>query len=267
MIDEKYDELSHRALDGEATAEEAARLREYIAANPEARARHDDLENLFQMLASVGPAEAPPGAREELLRRLREVRQPATPPPSPRPEESGWRVAAAALRRRLTLSTAYAFAVGAIAGVAIFAAVQDHSATRSRLDDSALPGSMLPRNRNAFQIVDQQRVALPGLQAAIRIRWAPGFVVAEVDVDSEQHAELVLEFDGKALSPIGFEQSRQGAGLISLENARVRLENAGQNHYVVVFSEEAGAGSDLVVKVLAGGSSREIPLRTRPEGR
>ena len=261
MIDEKYEELLHRALDGEATAEEAARLREYVAANPGARASYDDLQHLFQMLAYVERVEPPAGSQEQLLRRLREAR------PVPAPQESWLGDAMGALRRRITLNTAYAFAVGAIAGIALFAAIKDHSATRSRLDDSALPGSMLPRNRGEFRIVDQQQLALAGLRATFRVRSAPGFVVAEMDVSSEQRADLVLEFDGKTLSPIGFEQTRQGPGLISLGDARVRLENTGQNHYLVVFLEDGGAGSDLVVKVLAGGSSQEKHLKTREEGR
>jgi anti-sigma factor RsiW len=261
MINEKYEDLLHRALDGEVTPEEAERLREYVAANPDARASYDDLQNLFQVLASVEPVEPPVGSQGELLRRLREAR----PVPSPRPVESGLATAVGALRRRLTLSTAYAFAVGAIAGVAVFAAIRDHSAT-PRLDDSALPGSMLPRNRSEFQVVDQEQVALAGFRADVRIRMAPGFVTAEIEVRSDQLAELVLDFDGKVLSPIGFEQSHKGAGLISLGDARVRLENAGQNRYLVVFSEDGGTGSDLVIRVLTGGSSQERHLRTRPEG-
>jgi hypothetical protein len=263
MMKEKYEDLLHRALDGEATPEEAARLREYVAANPEARASYDDLEHLFQMLASIEPVEPPAGSQAELLRRLREART----SPAPRPHEGWLEAAAAALRRRITVNTAYAFVVGAVAGVALFAGITDHSATRPRLDDSALPGSMLPRNRGEFQVTDQQQLSIAGFQAAVQIRSAPGFVVVEIDVKSEQRAELVLEFDAKSLSPIGFEQTRQGGGLISLGDAHVRMENAGQNHYLVVFSEEGGAGSDLAIKVLAGGSSLEKRLGTRREGR
>ena len=67
----EHEALLHGALDGTLTPEERDALRELLADNADARERAGELERLNALLASLGPAEAPPQLVADVLARVR----------------------------------------------------------------------------------------------------------------------------------------------------------------------------------------------------
>jgi len=269
MIEERYEDLLHRALDGELTPEESARLRGHLAASPEARAHYDDLENLFQMLAQVEEFEPPAAFREAIVERIRAT--PAGAGPAARHREGWLGPAVMALRKGLRPATAYAFAAGIVAGLALLATFGQHW-TPGSVDDSALPGTMLrSRQLKHLAAVDEQQLTLDGARGRIRTKFVSGTVVAEIDLSSPGALEVVIEFDGGVLSPVAFEQTRAGAGRITVGSGRIHIDHSGQRTYLLVFTgnegavADGGAASNLVVRLLAGDRSVEKVLRTSPK--
>jgi PPE-repeat protein len=64
----QIDERMHLVLDGEATSTEARELESALAADPDARARFEDLQRLFRDLRRVPEAQPPPGFTERMAK-------------------------------------------------------------------------------------------------------------------------------------------------------------------------------------------------------
>jgi hypothetical protein len=70
MLRHDHEALLHGAIDGTLTLEERDTLRELLAHDADARHRFGELERLNALLASLGPAEAPPNLVAEVLARV-----------------------------------------------------------------------------------------------------------------------------------------------------------------------------------------------------
>ncbi len=252
------EDLLQSVLDGASTSDDATRLRESMAADAAVRARYTEMQRLFTMLDGVKAVDPPPEFKDRLLRTLRQQPRDAAATGMAR---GGLKAALQAIRMRLTPGTAYGFAAGAVAGVALFIALD--GPMPARLDGGA-PGVMLPRTRFATaRIVDSVDLATLGFTGAVRTRLVDGGILAEIDCRSAEAATVIVEFDGKALPVLSFEQG--GAmGAAALEPGRIRIEHRGTNQYWVVFGQSASEVSSLNVKVVVGGSTLERVVRTVP---
>ncbi|HZL85182.1 MAG TPA: hypothetical protein VFD07_07370 [Candidatus Krumholzibacteria bacterium] len=253
---EPFDEdVLQRVLDGAATAADAALLREAVAADPEVRARYAQMQHLFTLLDGVEAVDPPPEYKDRLLRTLRQTEARTAA------DRGGLGAALASIRARLTPATAYGFAAGAVAGVALFVLFDGPSPLRL---DGAAPGVMLPHSRfAAARIIDTVDLAAEGFTGKVRTRVVDGGILAEIDCQSAESATLIVEFDGNALPVLSFEQGGT-MGAAALEPGRIRIEHRGSNQYWVVFGPSTTDVSTLHVKVLVGGSTLERVVRTVP---
>lgn len=74
MTRSPYDDLLNGALDGTLSVEERAELRELLATNEDARARYVVLEQVWEALDDLGPAEAPADLMPNVLHHVRAQR-------------------------------------------------------------------------------------------------------------------------------------------------------------------------------------------------
>ena len=252
------EDLLQRVLDGAASSDDATRLRESVAADAEVRARYTEMQRLFALLDGVKAVDPPPEFKERLLRTLRQQTRDTAEAGTVR---GRLHAAFEAIRSHLTPGTVYGFAAGAIAGVALFVALD--GPMPARLDGGA-PGVMLPRARfESARIVDSVDLAALGFTGAVRTRVVDGGILAEIDCRSAEAATVIVEFDGSALPVLSFEQG--GAmGAAALEPGRIRIEHRGTNQYWVVFGPSTTEVSSLNVKVVIGGSTLERVVRTVP---
>jgi hypothetical protein len=256
-----HEELLQRVLDGEATPEEAARLRQLLAANPELVTRHAELESLFRMLAGAGEIDPPAGWKDDVVRRIR------THEPSGARTSYSSRPALAAWFRRPKPGFALAFVAGVLAGVALFAGLGPLSRPGRQLDGSALPGSMLPADRlGRVRPTDEQRIDFQGGRAIARTSAARGGVLAEIDIASSRPLELELQFDPQFLSVVAFDESPGESAAMQLEAGLLRIEHTGRNRYRLLLHESATSPSALRVRIRTGDARLERELRIRPVG-
>lgn len=253
------EDLIQRVLDGDATAAEETQLRDLMATTPEVRARYEELERVFVALRDVRPVEPAP---EQVASVLHAVRALAPGGGGAVAEPSGWRGALDAIRARLTPSLAYAFAAGAIAGVALLGAFDQ----RLRRDlDGASPGALLPSTRlSSAGVVDTARLDANAFTGVVRTHAFEGALVAEIECGSGDAAALGLTYDVHGLAVLRFERSSPAAGEIVLEPGRVRL-SAPHGSYRIWFEKAGSGSSDLAVQVVVGGSTLERVVRTVPE--
>ena len=85
-MSEKFDDLSQRVLEGEATASERAQLMSLIARDPALRGRNEELKQAFGLLAEARLEDPPAGIAEAVLREIAGADRPeqAHPEPAPR---------------------------------------------------------------------------------------------------------------------------------------------------------------------------------------
>ena len=69
-MSDRFDELSQRVLEGEATPGERERLATLVARDSGLRGRHEELERAFGLLAEARPEEPPAGIPEAVLREI-----------------------------------------------------------------------------------------------------------------------------------------------------------------------------------------------------
>jgi hypothetical protein len=264
MIEEKYEDLVNRDLDGETTPEESALLRAHLSADPAARGYHEDLRSLQRLLRAVVAIEPPPTFKQDLLRMIRERGMEAQPEPARR--EGCREPVVLALRRRLTWGTAYTFAAGIAVGVALLVAMGERPTPSSRLDDSTLPGAMLPVERfDDLQPIDSQPLRLQGVRGRAQTKSLPYAVLADIEVAAEQPVQIRLAFDPGALVPLGFAQKQPGGGVVRLGSGEVEIEHVGENRYVLALGRRGTPAGVLVVQVRLGDSVVEQVLRAVPE--
>ncbi len=256
-MNERDDELMQRVLDGEAQADEVARLQERLAGSEEMRRAYGELERVFRSLEAVSPVEPPPAAKAELMQRLQQ--EPAREwSPGATTAREGWlQTGTAALRKHFTPSLAYAFAAGGIAGVALLGAFR--GGLGGSLDGSA-PGSMLaPSQVAGAKLVDTVPLAAPGFTATLRSTVHAQGVVAEIECQGGTPARLEIAFDAANLALSGFEQGEPAA--VALEPGRIGIHHTGQNRYRLWF-DTPRSPAPLQIQIEAGGAVLEASLRT-----
>jgi hypothetical protein len=268
-MDESVQELIHRSIDGEATPEQEARLQAAIAADPAARAEWEELSALSQMFEAASAVE-PPGwnaGKAELLQRLHDRRLASTRSGAPAVGRTeGWfSRAAAALRPRLSPGAGFAFAAGALAGIALFATFGPGAGRVERLDDG-VPGTILGSRRLEGGLVGEARLDLEDARGRAVSRMVGKLAQVEIDLESERPVELDLEFDPQVQHLRAFQQDAPESGQVVGGTNSVHIDHRGRNRYELWFEGGSGRSVEMRIRVRSGERVLERALRVFQEG-
>src|SRR5512145_1286032 len=129
MNDEKLLALMHGELDGVNSPRERARLKSYLAANPEAQKLYNELAAMSALLQKVKPVEPPPHLQNAIMNTLPR-RRPAKARPALLTQVRNW------FATGFEFKYALVFACGAIAGVALLTLFSHPSLQTDLLDPS-----------------------------------------------------------------------------------------------------------------------------------
>lgn len=260
MIDPDHEDLLNREIDGEIADDEAAGLKELIAARPDLQAAREELRSVAEALKSVRPVEAPPALAGDVMRRVREKRRRASRPPA-------WLEAVrSTLATPTTLRYACVFAAGLVLGLAV--ALAGRPGLVSKLDGSSLSATVLPDDRlRHLEAIDRRAVSAQGLRGEVETKLAGDLVLTDIRVDSEGPVEVLAEFDPGMLRPVGIERSEGAGGEIALGADRMRLAHPGGNgRYRLVLGVRRPVPSSLRLAFKAGDRTLETSLATRRSG-
>ncbi|UCE02263.1 MAG: hypothetical protein JSW67_13590 [Candidatus Latescibacterota bacterium] len=266
MIEGKFEAILNRKVDGMISPEEEAELQEYLATHPEAHSYAEDLDGLCRTLRTVKEIDPPDDLRDAILERIR-----AAPAPTVHeatvdlPDEGdGWLASLVqTLRGWMRPQLAYSFAAGTAVGVLLFA-VFTGNLTQSRLDETSLPGAMMPVEGSAFSQIDSALLQLEDTQMRFETRRHENQVLGEIRVESGPSVQIVLEFDGATLSPLGFWREQGSTERIEFETGRIRIAHQGANTYQVLLTEASTTAGVLTVRLAADDGVVERTLRLRP---
>jgi hypothetical protein len=302
MIDERIKELIQGAIDGTLSRDDSAALDQYLAAHPEAQAHLDEMTQLAETLAAVDVLPAPAELKPAILRALEAhegslrtaelvqgdigerlvVESAGTPPrglrpPSDRPQSvwqpraqpaaAGWlAVLLHAAKARPAWRYAFAFAAGIAIGIIALAIYTDgFRAVSPDRDTTAISGAMLPDAALAgFATADEASFDVAGARGHLLVGYRDGVARLTIAVESRDEIEIVVDFDGTAFSPRGFEGRRAPPGTVALDDEQLRLKHAGENTYLLFLAEQRQDATDLEVSVFAEGLIYQTDLRVRP---
>jgi hypothetical protein len=257
MSNQTVDDLVNRALDGEASPEEQARLRTLLASDPAARALYEDLSSVFSILRDAPPLQPPPQWQTTLRRAL------AASSPRPGGVARVRHALAAGLRRLASPKLVPAFVAGVLAGIAILAALRPNL----RFDEAALNGTLLSAEHiGATRTIDEQRLEFPSGRATIRTRGSDGSVVVDLEVDSSAPVEVAVVFDTRALVPLAMERQPGTTTAPTLDSTGLAFRGQGRQSARLVLRRASDPAVDLRLRVRVAGEPdwRETVARTGP---
>ena len=264
MMKDKRITAMNRELDGMNSPEETAELETFLGSDPEARAYYEDLTRLSTMLSEVKEVDPPRELKAGIMRAIEPVSA-AAPAEAQvhRPVESGMYDGflnnfLGAFRGRWAY--AFTFSAGIAAGIVGFTVFGDGLSTTSM---EGLTGTMAPIED--FVTVDQQDFNQSGVSGSIETQYAADHLVATIDVESAGDLDIVIEFDGKVLNPLGFHQLSPHPMGVTMESDQVKLLHRGQNTYTFTLGYPVKTASEVHVKFYSGGFLFQKTLKTLPD--
>jgi hypothetical protein len=255
MIDETWETIIHEDLDGVASPEDRARLRELIARDPAVRAYYQDMQALSRSLREVGLEEPPASLKAGILRAVDRMPVPSRPmEPAPHPPAAGswWGGLIAAFLARPVLGGGFVFASGIAVGLLLFT-LFGHSPT---LDPQGLTGSMTPTEQ--IQRLGQKTIDFEGVHGRMETGLSNQGPCLYLELDASAEAEITVAFADPSHTFRGFHQERPENGLVSFDAGGLRILHHGTNRYLLTESPETPG--DVQVRIHVGDRTLEEHL-------
>ncbi len=243
MLEASILELINRDLDGLASAEESARLRQILAENEEARKFSEDLRALSRGLAAVGRAVPPPTLRPAIMRSI-----------------TGTEVARRQRGRSLlprflsgSLRHVPVFAGGVIAGLLLFA-LGSRLMAPGRIDENDLVGSLAVHG-STFSVGKVVEFKNGDVHAFVQTGVGSGQAIVRIRLDVPPGTLVVLAYPGEGGHVETVDVAKANQAEISLEQGRVVVKGLSSGEVGILFGGNADvlAGARLLFSDGYGG--------------
>ena len=252
MISERHEQLIHEILEGDASPAQRAELERLIAADPEIRARHDEMSSVFRLLA-----EAPdPGVPDDLHAGI--VRAIAAEPPHGVPESR-----ATGLRRGSRWPVLGAFLAGAAtASLLVVAALRGPYTGRPGTGDLA-SGTLAPLEPARGRLVSNNSFTARDGRIEWVVRRSGSSVEIDVRVQGDRAVDLGFDYPADSLDLIGLQWSGPPLGTGSMGVGRLTVGGVRPGSLVIKFTSRGPA--DALIHTRVGGQAGAT-LHTGPLG-
>lgn len=248
MIEERYLELIHRAIDGALSANEEADLRSYLNRSPEAKRLFDDLKLLSSTVKNLQEVEPPVNLRANILRSIDFSLY------EPRPASSPWHPMKNLLDLFSTPRFVAPFAAGVVVAALLLFFVFDLKLP-DETEPAGLTGTIIADDViKSFDRGDSFKVQLDNLQAHLLTKTSKNLVVAELEIHSKQEVDVVFTVDGVDMCFSAFKQAEGGSGQLVINENTSRLTTTGDQRYLLFFTDKKRATTPFNVKFVRGDS-------------
>lgn len=238
---EKYLELMHAELDGEASDEDLVALREYLSSNPEAQKVHSELAKLTAVLNQVEMVETPGDLHTNILEAL-----------PPRRSEPG-----SVLRMRPwplripQIQFGYALAAGLLLGAILTGFTLKSTST---VENSDFYGTMTARKDAPHSVAaEQMKLDAPDLGGSVALSQSGSKAMIVFDLSAGQPVEVEVGFESSQASFEGFSQQPSGIRWFDARNGRISFECEGKHVSTILLANERNAPLVLDLKFYEGG--------------
>ncbi|GEM_PF-4014636 len=249
MIADKFIELIHHEIDGANSPDASAKLRAFLASNPEARTLYEELASVSSLLQEVKPIEPPAYLPHVIMNRLPRNRYASR-------SATNW---AAGFREWLATKFspkyAFAFAGGAMMGIVMYVLFMQTTLQSPVEDWSKLSGAMIQHETiENLKTVQTLEIVGQNVTGKIDLKIAGNLVAAEFALDSTQPIEVTISFDEKHLvlkSLTMLDESAASEAI--LISGAAQLTHAGRRRYAIVLTKKEPAAARLEFKIAGAG--------------
>ncbi len=223
---EKYVELMHAAVDGEASHEQLSTLREYMAGHGEAQREHAELEQLTGILNRVEAVEIPVDLHKSIMKAL---------PREGRSADFGiWRSRS---RFRIPmLRYGFALAAGVVLGAVLTGVTLKNLSPDDKSDVYGTMASVT--NAQHSGITEQMKLVAPDLGGTVGISHLGTRELVVFDMNTSQAVEVEVRFDGGGAGVVGFSQQPNGISSFEVKEDSIRFRSQGKQSSTLLLSGE-----------------------------
>lgn len=238
---EKYLELIHAKVDGEATDQELSALRDYLALHPEMKNVQAELVKLTDILGQVGELETPADLHGSIL---------ATLPPRRLVAEIGQRNSRSRFRIPL-IRYGYALAAGLLVGAALTGIAFK---SLSPVEKSDIYGTLAVReNAPRYVVVEQRNLDSPELAGSVELRRSGSNAMIIFDLHGQQAVEVELGFDGSQAGLVSFDQQPGAIRSVEAKKGTISFQSEGKQHSTVLLTNEKNGQLTLDLRFYIAG--------------
>jgi len=255
MIEEEYIDLINKEIDGVNSPKKSAKLKQYLAENPEAKNLYHELLTVSNMLKEIETIEPSDTLKKRVLN--------SNPMEKYRPEEKKY----AFLRTRdflrslipspisrFNVKYAFAFSAGLILGITILSIFIDGLYKKSELDISDLYGTMMLYGTSEdFEPVDHIELNFDEVVGEINVKYSTDIVLVELTIETQHEIEIVFEFDDSDIGFSGFTRLNNEENNLRMGKNYLKLSNIGNNRYIIVFHDKTDSVTPMNFKIFSTG--------------
>jgi anti-sigma factor RsiW len=257
--DDEVDRLIQDELDGVATPEEAARLKQRLAEAEADRGKYRDMQTVFGLLDRMDMVEPPPDLKTNVLRavepRILSVES----------KRGVWILLKSAFQRRPLFRFAYPFALGTALGALVVGLAIGRFGPTAPNRDSDLSGSMLPSTSvRGGDILDRSGLELGGARLTAETRAYPHGVAVQIEIKSTSPVDVGIRFDPAHFTPMGFRRLEPPLGLVELHRDGFWIHQSGAGRYELLLRGAGDQHIPLQVVFQSADRSTQGVLRTTP---
>lgn len=239
---EKYLEIMHAEMDGEASDKELATLREHLASDPEAQREHAELRKLTNILDQVEEVETPGDLHRNILAAL--------PPRRPGLEtvvrdRGPWRLRIPLIRY------GYALAAGLLLGAILTGVAFRNFSPQEKSD---IYGTLAVRQNSApYPPVEHMKLDSPDLEGSVELRRSGSKAIIIFDLHGRQAVEVELGFDGGQAGLLSFSQEPGSIRSFEAKRSSISFQSEGRQRSTVILTSEKSAQLPLDLRFYVAG--------------
>lgn len=238
---EKYVELIHAAVDGEATTEHLNALREYLANHPEARSEHAEFAKLAEILNRMEALETPADLHANIMKAIPQERAAAG--------AGFWKS-----RSRFgipVLRYGFALAAGVVLGAVLTGVALKNLSPDDKADVYGTMASVKDAQHSA--VVERMKLAAPDLGGTVELSHSGNKGLLVFDLNTSQLVEVEVKFDGAEAGLAGFSQQPNGISSFEAQRGSIRFRSQGKQSATLVLTGEKANGLPLQIRFYVQG--------------
>lgn len=247
MIDETYIELMHKEIDGIIEPEERDELQKYISDNDEAKNYYRDLMQTTNLLKDIPAVSPPRNLKAQIMESLDWNKyQKKAEKPALDSILSNW-----FFRPRYKL--AYAFAIGIVVGIFIYALFFSTMNTKEALNNSDLYGTIGVNSGQDLKELQNIPINLDLISGSIHLRQFKDFIVFDVNLKSISDFDLRLEYESSDYRFKGFQRDGNNEVFLKQDDNSIEISTFEDARYLVFFYKANEKPSPIDLKILQVG--------------
>lgn len=248
MIDETYIELMHKEIDGIIDPEERDELHNYITRNDEANNLYKDLIQTAKLLKDIPVVSPPRSLKTQIMDSLDwgKYQRKASKP------DLGSILANWFFRPRYKL--AYAFAIGIVVGVFLYAFFFSTMNMQEPINNTDLYGTIGLNAGKDLRDLQNIPIDLNEISGHINLRQFKEFIVFDVNLKSNAAFNLSLQYGSQSYQFRGFHRDSNNNVLLKEDNNSIEISSDSENaRYLVFFNKLGQKPNPIDLKILQAG--------------